>query len=614
MSRGLRGRLGQLRRPQEAGTGSAQKPAPGARSAAGTAAPAAARPDAPPPWLELTEDTLGSLPSSGYEVRLLVKDAGVVRALSRARGPEFSRVVVALTTWRAPTPGWRGMLGPVPGLVGLKVTWPATEKGRVTVALDFAEPVSVAAAARALLPLLMPVSKVPAYGSPEIVLDAATDDHALALLPEPAARQLAPEPDPEVLRGADVLLVDGPDAPATEVRITERAGGLVTVPTIDLFVHRPVGRRRPDPALAPSSASLAPGADGAWSVLGADGETIVTFAAGVPLRESQVRRLRPIDAIGLGALDPATPGLADRLVEIAATGPVLHGGGHLREALRNVDPALVALLEGAAPGDALDTTLRSVAQVRRVVQAHSGVAVRDALARRNGWASAFPSVTVLLTSRRTDAALRTLAMLGEQSYPHLDVVLAMHGQPAPDLGELDEAARSRVSHVIEADADELFGHVLARATAAATGVLVTKVDDDDAYGPEHVWDLVGAYLWSGAQVVGKQPEYVHLEGRAETVHRTFRTEAYVRQVAGGTILLSAADLMAVGGWRPVPRSVDRALLLRVLQAGGLLYATRGPGFVYTRHDRGHTWLADDETFLTRVIDRWDGLPSRLIGS
>ena len=34
-------------------------------------------------------------------------------------------------------------------------------------------------------------------------------------------------------------------------------------------------------------------------------------------------------------------------------------------------------------------------------------------------------------------------------------------------------------------------------------------------------------------------------------------------VAGGTMLISRADLAMVGGWRPVPKSVDRALLDRV---------------------------------------------------
>ena len=47
----------------------------------------------------------------------------------------------------------------------------------------------------------------------------------------------------------------------------------------------------------------------------------------------------------------------------------------------------------------------------------------------------------------------------------------------------------------------------AEATRVAQGTLLTKVDDDDLYGPEHVWDLVLARCYSGAAVVGKGAEF-----------------------------------------------------------------------------------------------------------
>src|SRR5690349_16602784 len=101
MSEGVLGRLGRLRRS-------------GGPVAAPEAPISPSEPSGPPAWLELSEDSLDSLPPDGQEVRLLVRDAGVVRSLTRSDGPRFSRVVVGLTSWRAPTPGWRGALGPVP--------------------------------------------------------------------------------------------------------------------------------------------------------------------------------------------------------------------------------------------------------------------------------------------------------------------------------------------------------------------------------------------------------------------------------------------------------------------------------------------------------------------
>jgi len=565
---------------------------------------------APPPWLKITEDSLGQIPAvGGEELRLQLVNAGALRALTRAGGPEHRRIVVAVTSWRAPTPGWRGSLGPVPGLVGLKITWPATEKGRVTVAVDVAEPVPLGIVAAAVIPLMMPTRSMPAFGSAEVVVDAGDDELTLAVLADNAGRQLSPEPDPEVLRGADLLLSSS--SGGGEVLEVVAARDLDHAPLVDLHVHRPLGRRRPDPTAVPVSARLVPATHG-WDVRADDGSLLVEVPAAHPLREASVRKLRTIDAIDLARVTDE-PRLASRLVEIAAVGPVLHGAAPSLGARSGLDAQLAGALAAGAPADALDVTLRSVAQVRRVVRSHAWPAARGRHAEGLGWPQVLPTVTVLLTSRRPEAALVTLAALGAQTYDRMQVVLAMHGVPVPDLGRLDERARGLVTHVVEGDAAEPFGSLLSRASALADGVLVTKVDDDDLYGPEHVWDLVGAYLWSGAQVVGKQPEYVHLERSGVTLHRAFRTESYVPQVAGGTILLSVGDLVGVGGWRPVRRSVDRALLLRVLRAGGLLYATRGPGFVYVRHGRGHTWLADDKHFDAGVLQRWPDLPAGLVG-
>ena len=113
------------------------------------------------------------------------------------------------------------------------------------------------------------------------------------------------------------------------------------------------------------------------------------------------------------------------------------------------------------------------------------------------------------------------------------------------------------------------GEVLAVASSLASGELITKIDDDDFYGPEHVWDLVVARMYSGAEIVGKALDNIYLASENVTVFRpNYAAEKYAKFVAGGTMLISQADLRAVGGWRPVPKSVDLALIERVTEHGG----------------------------------------------
>ena len=201
-----------------------------------------------------------------------------------------------------------------------------------------------------------------------------------------------------------------------------------------------------------------------------------------------------------------------------------------------------------------------------------------------------------------------LADLRAQTYPNLEVVLGLHGVDL-DARQRDLVRESGLSVTLVAIPGELtLGEALAAATRRASGSFVTKVDDDDRYGPEHIWDLVLARHYSGATVAGRAAEFVYLTTYDTTIRRRVANETYTDVVAGGTILIGRGDLEHVGGWRPVPRSVDRALLDRVRAAGGLVYRTHSFGFIYTRHRDGHTWDPGERYFLRDPVRHWPGLP------
>jgi hypothetical protein len=110
-------------------------------------------------------------------------------------------------------------------------------------------------------------------------------------------------------------------------------------------------------------------------------------------------------------------------------------------------------------------------------------------------------------------------------------------------------------------------------------------------------------------MVGKGAEFVYLQSLDITVRRDAGpAESFAAVVAGGTMLISRGDLEAVGGWRPVPRSIDRGLIDRVRRAGGLVYRTHPLGYVYQRRSDGHTWDPGLEYFLRGGGTQWSGLP------
>jgi hypothetical protein len=228
-----------------------------------------------------------------------------------------------------------------------------------------------------------------------------------------------------------------------------------------------------------------------------------------------------------------------------------------------------------------------------------------------GW----PSVSILLVTHRTDFLHRIVEMLSQQTYPNLELVLLTHGY------ELDDHIAShlrelRFPTIHQQIPDKLnLGEALIAASSLASGELITKIDDDDYYSPEHVWDLVTARMYSGAQVTGKALDHIYLASTDKTVFRpAYAAEKYADFVAGGTILISQGDLKSVGGWRPVPKSVDRALLDRVTIHGGLIYRTHGRGYIYVRHgsQRLNTSAVADSHFETKTLSTCQGLDTTVL--
>jgi hypothetical protein len=299
-------------------------------------------------------------------------------------------------------------------------------------------------------------------------------------------------------------------------------------------------------------------------------------------------------------------------VRLSLSGVVLDGRALPDEVRAHLSDELAGSLAADLPpaGDSLAWETRSVQQRRAAARGHATSLVLDGRLRPGTAAEAMPpTVTALLVTRRPSLAVSALRMLRDQTYPRLDVILALHGvEVDPELA--DEVALQGVPvEVLLAPAAANLGEVLGLATGRARGSFVAKIDDDDVYGPEHIWDLVIGRALSGATVVGKNSVFVMLDREGVTVRRdVVEHDTYGRVVAGGTIMIARGELEALGGWRPTPSGVDRALLDRVLQSGGLIYRTWSIGFMYRRHGVGHTWDLSDEYFLRGAGARWEGVP------
>lgn len=470
---------------------------------------------------------------------------------------------VRIDKWRRPHRGWTG----APGIAGVDELNVRPKGDGVEVVLVLREPRDAAVVLSAVLRVLQPT--VTGFAAPTWSEGVPAE----GMLAEQVRDVYVPgEEDPHVRR-ADVLLTHG-TAEATAVS-SEIADQVVQVRPgqwgdrdvyVDPTIHRPHGRASDAIGQVVSSSFI-----------------VEKFGAGVD--QIDVKPLREISAVTDAEALPAR-----WRGQLAALG--------------------VVLCESAEELPARDDYLE---WQRRSVDAR-----REALRELSPWPAVqqWPTVSVLLSTHRPERLAHALAMVRRQDYPHLQLVLVLHMEEG-QISEHAPAIRAMLDDwqgewvLIGMPTERTLGHALIAASARADGELLVKMDDDDYYADSHIWDLVLARMYSGAQVVGKALDWVYLAGADTTVFRpTYPAERFARFVAGGTMLISAGDLAQVGGWRPVPRSVDRALLDRVLDSGGLVYRTHGLGYTYVRNasdGSANTSTVHEDHFLAKTTAQYPGL-------
>ena len=109
---------------------------------------------------------------------------------------------------------------------------------------------------------------------------------------------------------------------------------------------------------------------------------------------------------------------------------------------------------------------------------------------------------MIVATNRPTRLEHVTAQFNHQSYQPRELVMVLHGDRFPSDTEegLEQLVEGPLT-VVRVSSTATLGDALNAGTDAASGELITKMDDDDWYGPEHLWDLVSAAEYSGAELV-----------------------------------------------------------------------------------------------------------------
>lgn len=227
----------------------------------------------------------------------------------------------------------------------------------------------------------------------------------------------------------------------------------------------------------------------------------------------------------------------------------------------------------------------------------------------------YPKVSVVISTLRSLDLENILRQMHAQTLQNFEILLGLHDiQLNPKHKALIKKLNSRKIKVTSLNFPKTatLGEILSELCKKSNGEYISKVDDDDYYGPEHLRDLVDAAIETNADVVGRAMNYVFLEPLSITVrrfapHGTQAVELWSDWVCGGTILVKRKAAEAVGWFGSGTTAVDRYLLSGVTEKGGKIWRTFGAGYIYRRSFTFHTYITNYSKYLNNANEQRVGI-------
>ncbi|MDO5865862.1 MULTISPECIES: glycosyltransferase [Paenarthrobacter] len=216
-------------------------------------------------------------------------------------------------------------------------------------------------------------------------------------------------------------------------------------------------------------------------------------------------------------------------------------------------------------------------------------------------------VSALVSTIRPHQLEHIFRTIGSQRGVEVELVLLTHGfKPSWwKIWNLRQKYGVAQVKLLQAPRTLSLGACLNLCVVESSGAILTKMDDDDYYGPHYLRDQVNALMFSGADVVGKLAHYMYIQGRNVSIQRFKGMEHRFHHMVIGSTIMAKRSVFDRHRFPELGRGEDTAFLRSVSDAGGKIYASDRYNYFVHRSGSGHTWTASDDQLLsTGDVEFW----------
>lgn len=222
-----------------------------------------------------------------------------------------------------------------------------------------------------------------------------------------------------------------------------------------------------------------------------------------------------------------------------------------------------------------------------------------------------PSISVLVPTIRPEKIEQVFRTLADQCGVQTELVMLTHGfeLAARRISDLRKVFDLQNAVVLSASRAVSLGECLNRCAGAAGGEVLTKMDDDDCYGPEYLSDQLFALSFSGADIVGKQAHYVHLKNSRANVLRFAEKEHRYTDFVMGPTIMAPRQVFVDNPFAQLGLGEDTAFLQNAQQQGMTIYSADRFNYLQVRGGSDHTWQISDAKLLASGSLKFYGEPN-----
>jgi glycosyltransferase involved in cell wall biosynthesis len=232
----------------------------------------------------------------------------------------------------------------------------------------------------------------------------------------------------------------------------------------------------------------------------------------------------------------------------------------------------------------------------------------------------WPRVTIVLSTHRPSTIENCRRNILAQDYPNLEAIIVLNNDAYDEAHVRELFAAAPHVAVLRLPQAQNLGACINLGARSGSGLFITKMDDDDFYGPSYISDLLLSALESRADITGKKATFFHFEEgndyclRSPHLRHTWlwpvsdslgcctippSFSPHGSNVAGATIFVKRDVLLRFPFDEQAPRSTDSQFQLVCRRAGATIYAADEFNFCYQRRagNDGHLWQVTKDMIL-----------------